>query len=126
MANARAESGGGFGDILKWGVAVVLLAGAVAGFYVYSAESLLLRVLVLLAVAAVSVAIAYQTEKGRLAWGFLRDARTEVRKVVWPTRRETGQTTLIVIVVVTIVAVILWVFDGVLTYAVRMFLGTGG
>ena len=85
-----------------------------------------MRVVLLLAVAAVSVAIAYQTEKGRLAWSFVREARTEVRKVVWPTRRETGQTTLIVIVVVTIVALILWLFDGVLTYAVRLFLGTGG
>ena len=126
MANARAESGAGFGDILKWVAAIVLLAGAVVGFYVYSAESLLFRGVILLAVAAVSVAIAYQTEKGRLAWSFVRDARTEVRKVVWPTRRETGQTTLIVIVVVTIVALILWLFDGVLTYAVRLFLGTGG
>jgi preprotein translocase subunit SecE len=126
MANARAESAGGFPDTLKWVLSVGLLGAAIVGFYVYAEQSLLLRVVVLLAVAAISVAIAYQTEKGRLAWGFLRDARTEVRKVVWPTRRETGQTTLIVIVVVALVALILWVFDGLLTYLVRLLLGTGG
>jgi len=80
----------------------------------------------LVALVAVSVAIGYQTDKGRLAWGFLRDARTEVRKVVWPTRRETAQTTLIVIVVVTAVAIILWLFDAFLAWAMRLFLGVGG
>lgn len=126
MVNARAETAGGIPDVLKWIVSIGLLGAAIAAFYLYAEQSLLLRVVVLLVVAAASIAIGYQTEKGRLAWWFLREARTEVRKVVWPTRRETGQTTLIVIVVVTIVAIILWLFDGVLTYAVRLLLGTGG
>ncbi len=122
----RAETAGGLPDTLKWAAAVILLGAGMTGFYLFPEESLLLRVVVLLAIAAASVAIGYQTEKGRRTWGFLRDARTEVRKVVWPTRRETGQTTLIVIAVVALVAVILWAFDAFLTWAMRLFLGAGG
>lgn len=122
----RAETTEGLADTLKWAAAAVLLIGGMVGFYLYPEESLLLRVIVLVALVAVSVAIGYQTDKGRLAWGFLRDARTEVRKVVWPTRRETAQTTLIVIVVVTAVAIILWLFDAFLAWAMRLFLGVGG
>ena len=122
----RAETASGLPDVLKWTAAIVLLGAGITGFYLYPEESQLLRVVLLLAVVALSVAIGYQTEKGRLAWSFLRDARTEVRKVVWPTRRETGQTTLIVIVVVALVAVILWAFDAFLAWAMRLFLGVGG
>jgi preprotein translocase subunit SecE len=95
------------------------------GYYYFSESSQILRIVALLAALGVSIAIVYQTEKGRLAWMFIRDARTEVRKVVWPTRKETGQTTLIVMLVVTVVAIILWIFDGILTYLVRLLLGTG-
>ena len=113
-------------DIVKWIVAIALLAAGIVGFYVYADQSQLLRVVVLLAIIGVSTAIALQTSTGRLAWGFVKDARTEVRKVVWPTRKETTQTTIIVIVVVAIVAVVLWMIDGALTYLVRLLLQTGG
>ena len=116
----------GLPDVLKWGAVIVLMASALGAFYWFSEESLLLRVIGLLAVSGVALGIVYQTEKGRLAWGFIREARNEVRKVVWPTRRETGQTTLIVIAVVGLVAVLLWLFDSMLTYLVRLLLGTGG
>ena len=55
----------------------------------------------------------------------MREARTEVRKVVWPTRKETTQTTLIVIAMVGLVAVILWILDGLLAWLVKWLLGTG-
>ena len=121
----RVEASSGVPDVFKWAVAVIVIGAAVVGFYVYAEQSLLLRVVVLLVAVGITVAILYHTERGRLAWGFLRDARNEVRKVVWPTRRETGQTTLIVIAVVAVVGIMLWGFDGVLTYAMRLLLGTG-
>ena len=71
-------------------------------------------------------AIAFTTDKGRAAWEFMRDSRTELRKVVWPTRKETTQTTLVVIGVVTLVAIFLWMVDGVLSWIVRLVLGHGG
>jgi preprotein translocase subunit SecE len=56
----------------------------------------------------------------------MRDSRTEVRKVVWPTRKETTQTTLIIMGVVTIVALIMWALDTMLGWMVRLLLGQGG
>ncbi|MGK0170980.1 MAG: preprotein translocase subunit SecE [Gammaproteobacteria bacterium] len=125
MANAKAETARRLPDVIKWTAALGVLAAAMVGYYYFSESSQLLRIVALLAALGVSIAIIYQTEKGRLAWMFIREARTEVRKVVWPTRKETGQTTLIVMLVVTVVAIILWIFDGILTYLVRLLLGTG-
>ncbi len=98
-------------DKVKLIIAVALMATGVAGFYYFADQSLLMRVLGLLAVAGVAIAIAYQTALGRRTWGFVTDAQTEVKKVVWPTRKETLQTTGIVLVVVFIVGVFLWILD---------------
>lgn len=66
------------------------------------------------------------TAPGRVLWQFASDARMEVRKVVWPSRQETLQTTLIVIVMVLIVGIILWLFDMVLMAILRALTGQGG
>ena len=112
-------------DLAKWIGAFAILAGGVAGFYYWSDESLLLRVIALLVLGAVALFVAVQTGKGRAAWDFVRESHTEVRKVVWPTRKETTQTTLIVIAMVGLVAIILWALDGLLAWLVRLLLGTG-
>ena len=112
-------------DLAKWTGAFAILAGGIAGFYYWSDESLLLRVIGLLVLSAAAVFVAVQTEKGRAAWDFVRESHTEVRKVVWPTRKETTQTTLIVIAMVGLVAVILWILDGLLAWLVKLLLGTG-
>jgi preprotein translocase subunit SecE len=106
-------------DTVKIGVALVLIIAGMAGFYVYSQESLLLRVVVLVACAAAAAVIALQTGRGRQIWAFFHDSQIEVRKVVWPTRQETVQTTGIVIVMVLIFAAILWLLDLALVWAVR-------
>lgn len=111
---------------MKLAVAAVLLSGAVVAFYYFSDQSTLLRVLGLLAAAGVAVFIAAQTAKGGQALAFLGDARTEVRKVVWPTRQETIQTSLIVFVMVVIVGIMLWLLDMFLLWAVRLLTGQGG
>ena len=74
----------------------------------------------------VSTAITYQTALGKRAAGYVGDARTEVRKVVWPTRKETMQTTMVVMVMVIVVSIILWAFDAFLVWAVRLLTGQGG
>jgi preprotein translocase subunit SecE len=56
----------------------------------------------------------------------MRESRTELRKVVWPTRKETTQTTLVVMGVVALVALFLWMVDGILSWVVRLLLGHGG
>lgn len=113
-------------DNVKWTVVVALLGGAIVLFYYFSDQSLLLRVIGLVAAAGIAVAVAMQTAKGRLAWNMMGEARMEVRKVVWPTRKETMQTTGIVLVMVTIVALLLWALDGLLGYLMRQLLGYGG
>lgn len=102
----------------------VLLSGVVA-FYYYEEQSLLLRVIGLLVVAGVSAALVFMTEKGRSIWRFSQEARTEVRKVVWPTRKETMQTTMIVLVMVLFVGVLLWLFDSLLLWGISALTGQG-
>jgi len=71
------------------------------------------------------VFIALQTNKGRFAWGFVGGARTEVRKVIWPTRAETMQTTLMVVIMVILVGILLWIMDSFLLWAVKLLTGQG-
>lgn len=124
--NAKAEIESSGLDPLKLVAAALLVAGGIGGFYFFEESSLLLRVLGLLAVVAVSVVIALQTGVGRRVWRFGVDARTEVRKVVWPTRQETVQTTLIVFVMVLLMSFILWLVDMGLMAIVRSLTGQGG
>jgi preprotein translocase subunit SecE len=113
-------------DTVKLWLAGILLAAAVGAFYYLVDQSLLLRVLGLLAVLGVSVAIALTTEWGQGLWGFLQDARNELRKVDWPSRAETVQTSLAVFAMVALVGLMLWLFDMFLFWAVRLLTGQGG
>ena len=119
------HTAGAIPDLAKWFGAFAILASGIAGFYYWSDESLLLRVIGLLVLSAAALFVSVQTEKGRAAWDFARESHTEVRKVVWPTRKETTQTTLIVIAMVGLVAVIMWILDGLLAWLVKLILGTG-
>jgi len=110
-------------DTVKLAVALLLVVGGIAAFYIFADVSKLTRVLGLLGAVVVAVAIAMQTEKGRALWGFAGDVQVEVRKVVWPTRQETLQTTLAVLVVVAISAIILWLLDMVLGVFIRWLMG---
>ncbi|WP_238532321.1 preprotein translocase subunit SecE [Methylophaga frappieri] len=100
-------------------VAVALVVAAIALFYAFSEVSTLLRVLGLIAAVVVAVLIASRTSAGAAAFSYIGDTQTEVRKVVWPTRQETIQTTMVVILMVIVVAIMLWAFDSLLGWAVR-------
>jgi preprotein translocase subunit SecE len=113
-------------DTVKLTVALVLLGAAVVAFYWYEDQSLLMRVLGLIGVAAISVLIASQTAVGRSTWTFIGNTRNEVRKVVWPTRAETTQTALAVLFVVVLMGVVLWLLDMFLLWAIRLLTGQGG
>lgn len=113
-------------DKIKLVLAVLVLAGAVGAFYYYGDESVLLRVAGILAAVGVATAIVYQTAEGRRAWSFLGESRTEIRKVVWPTGKETNQTTLLVLAMVVVVAILLWLLDMLLLWLVRMLTVSGG
>ena len=74
----------------------------------------------ILALSAVAGLVALQTAKGEAFWTLVKGSRTEIRKVVWPTRQETVQTTMIVVAFVLLVAMILWGLDSLLGWLVSL------
>ena len=125
VAKAETEVSNKF-DTFKLVIAIVILLAGIAGFYYYVDESLLYRVLGLVAMVMVAAAIAMTTGTGHAILSFGREARTEVRKVVWPTRQETVQTTLMVVVAVILLGIFLWLIDMLLLNAVQILTGQGG
>lgn len=98
-------------DAIKWLLVVAIVAAGIVGNSHFSAESILYRALGLLVLAAVAIFVALQTAKGSAIADVVRGALVELRKVVWPTRQETNQTTLIVLAVVFFMAIVLWLLD---------------
>ncbi len=107
-------------DTAKWIIVVVLLAVAVVGNSYYSDQSLLYRVLGIVILAGVAGLVALQTAKGAAFWALVKGSRTEIRKVVWPTRQETVQTTMIVVAFVLLAALLLWGLDAFLGWLVSL------
>jgi len=125
--NSKVETaGGGRLDTIKIAVSILIVVSAMALFYIYSEQSLLIRVVGLLVAIAVAVILSFKTGKGRQLWGFVQDAQVEVRKVVWPTREETVQTTMIVVLMVILIAIFLWLLDMFLGWSIGLLLGRGG
>ena len=114
------ETTGSRFDSVKWVVVFALVAVAVVGNSYFADQSLLYRVLGIVVIAAVAGMVALQTAKGAAFWALVKGSRTEIRKVVWPTRQETVQTTMIVVAFVLLVALILWGLDSFLGWLVSL------
>ena len=125
VMNANTEETGSGMDTIKLLVVVVLLVAGVYGFYSFADQPLWVRLAGLLVVVGAAVFVALQTATGRTIWQFAADARTEVRKVVWPSRQETLQTLLIITIAVLVTALFLWGVDSVLFSIVRALTGQG-
>ena len=124
--NAKAETGPSILDTLKLVLAVAFLVGGIVGYYYYEDESILLRVAGVLAGVVMAAVLAMLTDKGRELWRFIQGSRIELRKVIWPTRQETLQTTLTVFVFVLILSIFFWGLDFFLLWATRLLTGQGG
>ncbi|MFW0079384.1 MAG: preprotein translocase subunit SecE [Coxiella endosymbiont of Haemaphysalis qinghaiensis] len=98
-------------DALKWLLIVLLLVGGVIANFYYSYVAMAIRAAIGIVLAISVLVIASQTQKGWKAWSFVKGSRTELRKVVWPTRQEIVQTTSVVVVMVIVIALILWGLD---------------
>ncbi|MCB1636777.1 MAG: preprotein translocase subunit SecE [Xanthomonadales bacterium] len=111
-------------DLLKWVVgAAVVAAGVVASYWFESQWPGYARFLAVVAGVVVGGAVLLSTHLGRQFLGYVRASQMELRKVVWPTRQETLQTTLVVFVVVVIVGLLIWVFDMTLSWLIRILVG---
>jgi len=111
-------------QVVLWSLVTILLGAAIWGNTYYSAEiPALYRALGVTALGLLSAFIALQTIKGKQFNQFRKDAMVEMRKVVWPTRQEAMQTTIIVVVFVLAVGLILFVFDWILNGIVSRVIG---
>jgi len=123
MAVEKASSRDNF--LLVVGLAIV--AAGIAGFFYYADEVMtIIRAVGLVVAVVVASLVVLQTQRGRDMFGFVREADEQRRKVVWPTRQETFQTTLIVIVLTVITAILLFLMDSVFGWLIRRLIGTAG
>ena len=98
-------------DRIKLAIAAALVAAGIAGYYWLATSALVLRILVVIAGLVMAAAVAWMSQPGRDFLVFAREALVEVKKVVWPTRKETMQTTAAVFAFVVVMAVFLWISD---------------
>ena len=123
--NAHTEtSESGVLDILKLLIAAGVLTGGLFGYYWYLEGSQPLRVLLVLGGTIAGVGIAMTSTQGRRLWAFIQGSRIEIRKVVWPTKQETTQTTIAVFVFTLIMALFFWGLDSFLLWLTRTLVGS--
>jgi preprotein translocase subunit SecE len=126
MAEAQTQQGTSSKDTALLIVSIVAILGGIVAFYWYDELPLAARVGMVVLGVAVGVGLAWFSSYGREFLLFGTAARVELRKVVWPTREETLQTTLVVIVFAIAMGVFFWVLDWALTYMTRFLGGTSG
>ncbi|MFC4701464.1 preprotein translocase subunit SecE [Glaciecola siphonariae] len=112
-------------DTVKWLVVFAMLGGLVYGYESYDEVSVLYRALVAVAVVVIALGIAATTFKGQTFLNFAKDARIEVRKVVWPSRQEVVRMTLVILFATAVVGVLLYLIDMVLVWGIGLVTGIG-
>lgn len=110
-------------DRLLWGIIALMVLVAISGNYYFTAQPLLLRVIVQLVLVAAAIVLATKTAFGQKAYSYWQEAVVEVRKVVWPTKKETIQATLGVLAMVLVMGVLLWSIDAILLRLVGWLIG---
>ena len=115
-----------FLDKAKLTLAAAILVAGVAGFYVLSGTNVLFAWLSVLVALGIATVVVLQSVQGQELWKFIQSARVELRKVVWPTREETIQTTLAVLVFAVIMGTFFWGLDVLLLLLTRNLTGRVG
>ncbi len=109
-------------DHFKWTLVVLLVVAIVGANAYFATTALAIRVTFMIVFGLIALFIALTTVKGKITWKFFQEARTELRKVIWPTRQETIQTTLMIAGIVLIMSLILWGVDSFFAYFVSTLL----
>ena len=110
-------------DLFKWLVVILLVAAGVYGNAYYSEQSVLYRFVALLLMGAIALVIAINTAKGAAVFDVVRGALVEWRKVVFPARQEINQTTIMVLLVAAVTALILGVLDAIFRFLASLIIG---
>ena len=113
-------------DKIKLGFAVLLLIAGIAGFYYLRDSAMVIRVVAVLSGFVLAAVTAWFTTQGKQFYAFSRESSEETKKVVWPSRKETVQTTGIVFAFVLVMAIFLWMVDAGLLLAVKYLMGQEG
>ena len=124
--NTKADSGPGVLDTVKLFIAAAIPLGGIVAYYYFADSSVLLRVLGLVASLVIGLAVAFQSALGRQVWEFIQGSQIEIRKVVWPSKQESMQTTAIVLVFAAVLGVFFLVVDWVLLQVTQFVTGQGG
>lgn len=111
---------------LKWLLVFILVAGGIVANTYFAQVAWAVRAAIGILIILAAIGIAFQTTSGQVAFSFIKAARGEVRKVVWPTQQETIQTTLIVVAMVVFSALVLWGVDTFLFWLVGWLAGQRG
>jgi len=112
-------------DKIKIALAALLVIAGLAGFYYFGTSPTIVRLASLLTGLAAAAFVLWTTAPGKQFYVYAQESVAETKKVVWPTRKETLQTTAYVFVFVLIMALFLWAVDSTLLWMVKKFLGTG-
>jgi len=120
------DAGASFFNLLKWILAIALVVGGVVANAYFVSVPWALRATGGIVVSIVTLLLLYFTVQGASVWGFVKLARMELRKVVWPTRPEVLQTTLMVVVMVLVTALVLWGIDALFLWGVGWLVGQRG
>jgi len=121
---SQAEVTRSFGEKIRWWLAIAAVIAGVAGNLYFEDEfAQIIRVLITIGGLVLGALIASTTEKGRNFFTFIKSSNIERQKIVWPTRNETLQTTLVVIVVVIIIGLFLSLVDFFFSWLVGYFFG---
>ncbi|SEK46686.1 preprotein translocase subunit SecE [Nitrosovibrio tenuis] len=113
-------------DKIKLGFALLLLIAGIAGFYYLRDGAMVIRVISVLAGIVLAAVVVWFTPQGKQFYAFSKESSEETRRVVWPSRKETMQTTGIVFAFVLVMAIFLWMVDAGLLLAVKYLMGQEG
>jgi preprotein translocase subunit SecE len=113
-------------DTAKLAAGAVILAGGIAAFYLLPDLPIWLRWIIVLAALVLGTLVGLQSAPGKVFWSFVQSSRTELRKVVWPTAKETRQVTLVVFFMIIALALFFWALDSLLGFITRWLASGGG
>jgi preprotein translocase subunit SecE len=123
----QADKGGSTAvDTAKLLMAAVMVVAGIGGYYWYADWPTAVRLLMVLGGVAAGAGLLFWSAQGQVLWQFIQGSRIELRKMVWPTRQETLQTTIVVFVFVLLLGVFFWLVDMLLAWATRHLTGQGG